>query len=297
MTEAPRTLHALCIGFPGMGKTGSLASLAEAGYNLRIVDLDGNLHPLAEYTKKEALKNIHYQRIFDEHVPKNFTIGVGPKAKTISKIVPLGEPTAYTRVLQLLDNWVEEDGTSFGPVKSWGPRDVLVLDSLTALGQMCMDRVLAMNNRLSMGPRIQDWGEAASQQEAMLRIFREKCQGCNVLVMAHLKLIEPKYLEDLSDDNTEAAVMAKVKELMEKSTTLTPPKLYPAALGRAFPQNVGSIFPSILRYYTRQKGAGVQRLISLIPSEDCDVKLPVAGLPGELPIETGLATIMKKIQG
>ena len=41
-----KPLRIMLLGFPGSGKTGSLAPLANAGFKLRILDFDGNLDPM-----------------------------------------------------------------------------------------------------------------------------------------------------------------------------------------------------------------------------------------------------------
>jgi hypothetical protein len=293
----PPRLCALLVGRPGTGKTGSLCSLLEAGYNIRLIDLDRNLDPIVSYSSPSALKNIAVTTIFESHIEKPFTIGMGGTKQTITRIVPVGAPKSYSKIMGLLDNFVDDDGVSYGPVKSWGPKDFLVLDSLTALGRICMERTLFMRNRQALGPRIQDWGEASSQQGALIEAIKEKAQGCNVLVTAHLKIIDPKFLGDVTDDDTDEDQRKKIVEAMNKSVSLIPPRLYPSAIGRALPQDIGSYFPAILRYQEETVGALTKRVITFDPAEDCDVKLPVAGLKGKLPIETGLLTIMKKLQG
>ncbi len=56
MTQLTSTNRRLCgmqLGYPGAGKTGSWACLANAGYQLRIIDLDHNLDPLLEFIDEE----------------------------------------------------------------------------------------------------------------------------------------------------------------------------------------------------------------------------------------------------
>ena len=290
LNSLPRTVKALCVGYPGSGKTGSLASLANAGYNIRIIDFDQNIDPLFEYVDEAHYPNVDIQPFFDQLVEMPFTVGYGKDVKQITKLVPKGKPSSYSDALKLMDDWPDA-----GPISTWGPNDVLVLDSLTSMGKACMRRTLWMHNRMSKGARQSDWGEAQNQQLAMLEILKSKAVSCHVLVMAHLKIIESKFIEDLTDDSTDGDLTEVLKKAMEKSVSMIPPKLFPSALGRALPQEIGGVFPYILRYQTKIMGKTSKRVISLDPSEECDVKAPIS-LKGELPIETGLLSIFQSLE-
>ena len=50
----------LLVGDSGSGKTSSLAALANAGYNLRILDYDDGLSILPEFLNKDAVKRVSY---------------------------------------------------------------------------------------------------------------------------------------------------------------------------------------------------------------------------------------------
>ena len=282
-----RTVKALLIGYPGSAKTGSLASLANAGYNIRILDFDRNIDPLFEYVNKDCMKNVSVIQFADKLVSKKFSSRKG----FIEKIVPNGPPTAFARALKAMNEWPEDD---LGGVDTWGPNDVLVLDSLTTMGEAAMRRVLHMNNRLAKGPRQSDWGIAQSEQANMLEIL--KTYNCHILVTAHLKMIGPKFIDDLTDDDTVEDLAEAVKQAMETATGLIPTKLFPSALGRALPQEIGKLFPFIIRYVSRTRGNKVERVISLTPSEDCDTKIPLTGLPKDLGVEDGLLKIFQMVE-
>ena len=50
----------MLVGDSGSGKTTALASLANAGYNLRILDFDDGLSILPEFLNKDAVKNVSF---------------------------------------------------------------------------------------------------------------------------------------------------------------------------------------------------------------------------------------------
>lgn len=64
--ESKHIVKALIAADSGAGKTGGLASLVDAGLNLRILDFDNGLSPLKNYIKDKAnLKNVYFQTYQD----------------------------------------------------------------------------------------------------------------------------------------------------------------------------------------------------------------------------------------
>lgn len=51
-------LRMMVVGYPGTAKTGSLASLLNAGFKIRMLDYDGNIEPLLHFANPEMLKNL-----------------------------------------------------------------------------------------------------------------------------------------------------------------------------------------------------------------------------------------------
>ena len=56
----------MIVGYPGAGKTGALACLANAGYKLRILDFDGNLEPLLDNLDDRAVPLVDAIHFEDE---------------------------------------------------------------------------------------------------------------------------------------------------------------------------------------------------------------------------------------
>jgi hypothetical protein len=104
--QSATTTKLLLIGDPGSGKTGALASLASAGYQLRILDFDNGLDvlknllsdPKTPYDKK-AINNVTYMTVTDEM--KNVA----------GKLIP-SKATAWSQGIQMLQHWKE-------PIRRW----------------------------------------------------------------------------------------------------------------------------------------------------------------------------------
>lgn len=276
-----RTVKAFLVGEPGTGKTGCIAAIANAGYNVRILDLDGNLDPLFAYCTDEGLDNIEVRTLSE-------------KLKNKPEMVTANNPTVFNDVMKMLDNWTytDTDGeeVDLGPVGSWGPKDVLVIDSLTALGDASMRRIIYTQGRTDKGPRERDWMLAQKDQDAVVEILGSDIIPCNVLVTAHLKLVGPPQVE--SDDSTDQ------KSQKEKVQQLVPHKYFPSALGRALPPMIAKHFAYTLRFMNKELGGGkTKRIIRTTPTTDFDVKVPVKDLESELPLDSGLLTLFEKVHG
>lgn len=160
----------LLVGDSGTGKTGSLASLAEAGYNLRILDFDNGLDILRHLCSPEALAKIEYETCTDIY-----------SSKSGKPVVTKAE--AWARAMKLLDSWHE------GVVK-WSADDILVIDSLTLLGRAVMNYVMYLNGKIGQRPQIQHWGEAMDLLESLLAQLYSDAVKCNVIITSHISYVE-----------------------------------------------------------------------------------------------------------
>lgn len=159
-----RTKLLLC-GDSGSGKTSALASLANAGYNLRIADFDDGLDVLGNYLNPDAVDNVHYVTLRD-------TMKVA---------------SAFTNFTKLVENW-KDGSTEFGPVKEWGEDDVLVIDSLTFLANSAMRYCLQRDGKkFSDQPAIQHWGEAGRNIELLVQYLTSDEVKCNVVFNTHVQ--------------------------------------------------------------------------------------------------------------
>lgn len=269
----------MIVGYPGSAKTGGLAALANMGYKLRILDYDGNIAPLIRYTKPEFLKNIDVM-LFED------------KLKAGPAYIDATNPDAFYRGLQAMDSWKykEADGTEvdLGASKDWGCDTIVVLDSLTAMGEASKRRAMRLGNKTPTNMTDGTWGFAMKEQDAFIEKLTSAANNFHVIVLAHLKMIGPN---DIRKGDSDVTV-----EIKQRLVDMVPTRLFPSALGKALPPVIGGHFPAIICAETRYKNGQPQRVLSHIPREDLDLKLPIPNFPtAPLPVETGLATIFKEL--
>lgn len=274
-----QAVRALIVGYPGAGKTGALASLLNAGFKMRYLDFDGNIEPLMLYADREKLANLDIMYFEDK-------MRVGAQF-----MEPVGIPTAFKEALDAMDHWkyTEQDGTvvDLGASKDWGPETIVVLDSLTAMGEAAFRRAMKLSNKTPMNTTDRVWGLAMAEQLAFIQKLTSFNNKFHVIVLAHLKMISPKSERSGDSDLT--------KELKEQVANLLPTRLYPSALGWQLPQVIGGEFPTLLEIVATVKAGQVKRVIKTVPRVDLDVKVPAPNLPKELDITDGMLTIFKAL--
>lgn len=265
--QSAKITKMLFIGDSGSGKTGALASLASAGYNIRIMDFDNGLDvlknvlldPNSKYDKG-SVSRISYETLTDQMKPVS------------GRLIPV-KATVWNRTQALLANWQEsgEGGRNFGSITTWTPQDILVIDSLTMLANCVMDYVLMMNARLGQQPHQSDWGTGQVILEGLLKTLYAEQVNCNIIVNCHVKF----YGEDGAQQRG-----------------------YPESLGKALSPKIGRYFNSMLQAQTRGAGAGARRLILTRPTGLIELKNTNPGkVAPEYPLETGLADYFKAVQG
>lgn len=257
--KAKDPLKLLLIGDSGTGKTGALASLANAGYELFILDLDNGTDILNFVVKDEFKKNVHVETLTDT--------GKMSGSGTSQKIIKLN-PQAFPKALALLQRWKDsETGEDFGAVSSWGTSRILVVDSLSFLGMAALDYVLAKNGRGGEQPFQADWGEAMRMLEQTLQIIYSTEIKCHVVMNSHITY-----------QQVEGSGITKG---------------LPMGLGSQLPPKIGRYFNMMLMTKSQGQGDSTKRLILTKPAASVEVKCPILNAPKELPIESGLADIYK----
>jgi hypothetical protein len=266
--HASKVSKMLLIGDSGSGKTGALASLANAGYNLRILDFDNGCDVLHAFVDSDKLDNVVIETLTDKMVPSMD----GPAQ-------PVGVATdmAYARAMRLIQNWKTPDGT-FGPITNWGENDVFVLDSLTIQGNACLNYIKAANNSLAE----RDWGfygPAMELQEKFLQLLFSDAVKCNVIIMAHIRSISPKKKVEVAGARGQTSI---------QSIDAGEPKAYPSALGNQLPPKVGRYFNAVLRCRTSGYGPGLKRFIETVSDEEIELKNPAPHVvPPSIPLDGG----------
>lgn len=261
--ESAATTKLLFIGDSGAGKSGALASLAGAGYNLRIIDVDNGLDVLANLLRDikgpygpDALARVEFETITDKMKP-------GPGGKLIPS-----KATVWQRATALLTNWKTETA-DFGPLETWTNNDVLVIDSLTMLSTAAMNLVLMMNNRLGGRVEQSDWYVGQQMIEGLCQMLYDEAVKCNVVVTSHITFIGP--------ENNERG--------------------YPNTLGKSLPPKIGRYFNTILMAKTSGQGSGQKRRILTRTSGQVELKNTAPlNVKEEYPLETGLAEYFKDVR-
>lgn len=166
----PPFVKIMVIGDSGSGKTGALVSLARAGYNLRILDMDDGLAPLAQLIKAEdasLLARVGFMTFRDNY--KNNELVRPAKA--------------YLGASRTMDKWEDDTVPS-----AWGHEYVYVVDSLTLLARA------AFNQAISLAPACKDprqWYASAQQAvENFLACVTSPNFGTNVVILTHINEIE-----------------------------------------------------------------------------------------------------------
>lgn len=247
----------LLVGDSGSGKTGSMASLALAGYKLRVLDFDNGLEPLKNFIAKEnpqALANVEYRTLRDE-----FKMGSqGPEVV---------RPKAWVTATKMLEKWTyeEDDGTKvdLGDPSEWGPDCILVVDSLTLASQCAYNWAKLLTPAGKSGDQDGRAIFLTAQQsvEKFLAAITSEAYETNVLVLSHIRYAE-------NDEGKQ--------------------KGYPSAVGAALGPAIPRYFNNFLRFQTK----GNDRTIMTEATSLMDLKTskPFA-LAKSYPIETGLADI------
>ena len=264
--EGSKPFKGLLIGDQGTGKTAATSYLANEGYELFYADFDDGLAIIPQIIKsKEARARIHYKTLTD----KLHTIGDGVYCD--------GCPEAASTFQALLSGWV--DGSkSYGPLHTWGPERVLVIDSLTRLGESLMRYHLFLNGRNGKKPFVGDWGDAMENMQAILSLLYSTSIKCNVIVNAHISYIT----RDTGEDNA-------------KGDDIKVEKGYPSALGSKLPPKVGGYFNNVLMVKSMTIGQITTRQIITQSDGLIELKCPAIGLPHRLPHETGMRDIFRAL--
>lgn len=170
-----KAVRALYIGDSGTGKTGSLISLLQAGYNIRMLDLDNNSDSLVQLCRHHDAKLLDQLDIIS--VRDKF------RASQLTGLEVDGQPKAWVNALKYLNKW--DDETS---IKDWDSKTIFVLDTLTSAGRAAFHWAKGMNPS-SKDPR--QWYAAGQDSlKTMLELLTSPEFKCHILVLSHIDLVE-----------------------------------------------------------------------------------------------------------
>ncbi len=252
----------LLLGDAKSGKTASLVSLVEAGYKLRIIDMDNLLDILAKLVRErcpDKLGNVEFRTLRD----KRKMTAAGP--------VIDGPPKAFVEATKLMDRWRYKDGdveVDLGVPAEWGPDCILVLDSLSRYCDSAYDFREPLTPRGKSGDydARATYGDAQDAVENTLATMTSDTFKTNVIVIAH-----GQYL-DLPDGTK---------------------KIFPQGVGQKLSPKIPQYFPNYIRY----RNVAGKRTIQLESDMMIDLaNANPANLPKTLPADTGLAEIFKVLR-
>lgn len=245
--HSTKTTKCLLIGDSGAGKTGAIASLVCAGYNIRMLDFDNGADalialltdpasPYAQYIKQKGInlnEAFNYLTINEEM----------RKDVRESREVPKSAK-GWPKTISMLEDWAD-DTIRFDGIDSWGEKDVLVFDTLGTLSFLAYFYVQSLNGRL--GARMEgfdyqrDIGGAQNLLEGLLQKLYSIYVKCNVIIISHItKVDESRGIAAMPSRDPNVATL----EL----------KGYPSAIGRALSPRIGKYFNNVL--YAKESGVG-----------------------------------------
>lgn len=285
-SSQPSPVRMLYLGHTGAGKTGSLCSLASAGFNVRILDIDAGTEIISGYMRDKEGKSIYLKPapgLWDESAAKMapsrisaVTITEKYKLQGI-KAVPRGD--CWTRLMNQLNDWKDGD-SKLGNISTWGPSDILVIDGLSRFCEAAMNIVLAMNSRLLTGPQVgsvgdNDYTHAFKLVTDFLDLMKSEDIRCHIIMICHIQ-----FIDEFRDRNTKERSM----------------KGFPQTVGQRLAPKVGQYFNHTLRAKSTGSGPLTRRVIVTNNDEDIELKNanPLRAKP-EYALATGLAEYFRDL--
>lgn len=150
--EAQDRIKLLLLGNPKVGKTGLLATLANAGFKVRIIDFDNNLAIMNSYLQEGAEKLVDF---------------VSLNAKDVN---------SWKKSIALTKKW--DDGSN---PREWGTDTVLVIDSASFWTDNALEAARA---KQSKDPRI-DYYAAQNDIINEVASLTSKDYKCHLILITH----------------------------------------------------------------------------------------------------------------
>lgn len=185
-------VNVVLMGPPGSGKTHALHTLAEWGLETFVVFLEPGLESLiAPYADKgkPIPPNLHWHtleartRSFEDMRKQAEAIGkFDLKFLANYKDPQRSQYNRYEALYACLNNFVDQNGKSWGPVDSWGNDRVICIDGATGVGEAAME--------MMTGDRIvRDKPDYGIAQNNMMNLIRKLTSGCacHFVLLAHVE--------------------------------------------------------------------------------------------------------------
>lgn len=273
-------IKCLAVGKPGSGKTGMLISLCleDPEVRLFIANYDrGNISTLANLiafdpaTKAPRPPEI-IARLSAQIQYHNFQDNI----TTVNGVTMItGQVNAFKQLGDKLNKW---DDVHQG-MNQWGPKDWLVLDSISAMGDAAMRYSLSQANRSNKRPERSDWGDAINRLSLLLEMTNDPSIPCNVLAITHVRFVGDP------ERGTDAKGVAKELDMV------------PNALGQKLPQEIGRYFNNIIEIRVVGEGPGTRRVIYTQPPGGLVLRSSnPAMVKPEYPVDKGFAAWVRDVQ-
>lgn len=192
----------LMVGDSKSGKSAALATLANAGYKVNILDYDDGLDPLAAFLQPEVVDNVHYVTLKDDPADRK---GVD----------------SWRKGWNIIQGRWKVDDEDLGSIRDWGSDTVFVIDSLTFMGKAALHDALVTNGKkVSDQPSQPEWGDALRKMEALLDFVLSNRVNCNVVMTA---------LPIAIDD--ESGVSKLYPQVVSKNFSTTVPSFFNNVIG------------------------------------------------------------------
>ncbi len=164
-SEVDKRIKLLLIAPSGTGKTRQIGFIANAGYNVRVLDVDNNLAIIKSVLKDGADLDFHS--------------------------LPKDDPESWPALCKMTTHWKTKD-EDFGPLTDWTGNDVLVIDSGTFAADVCLAYTLKKASVAPDAPNFDQtlWGVYAKRfinEMARLTSARYKF---HLVVTAHVRFME-----------------------------------------------------------------------------------------------------------
>lgn len=183
----------MLLGGPGSGKSYSIGTLLKAGLEVFVIGTE----PGFEESIIDACVAMRCDRakLHTRYIPPVKTtlqtfMNTAKQVNSLSfesltQMKGSFEKPQYQQFMELLkclENFTDDNGTSFGGVDSWGPDRALVLDSLSGLNIMAKDWAIGAKPVPAPG----EWGMAMDQEERLINLLTSNVR-CAFVLTAHVE--------------------------------------------------------------------------------------------------------------
>jgi hypothetical protein len=302
--QTQRPVKLIYLGRQGAGKTGSFASLAAAGYKLRLLDADKGVDTLQNLLLDRD--HFPYRNFMDKHnidlglssfIPVDQEMNIStvdraykdPTGKVIKttkeRVLAPSNAQAWHKVTDLLQDW-NDGGQKLGNVHSWGPDTICILDTYSTMARYAYYYHQGINGRLGAiedgFDHQRDIGGAQAWLRRLLEVLFSSAVKCNIIVACHITWVD------------ESRGFAQSPGEINRAGRSSDPDGLPDAIGQALSPRMGKYFNNV--FAVRSSATGDSRKIWTKPIDRVICKRS-AWLEDSYDITTGLAEIFSQLNG